>query len=48
MKLIAMCNGTVFVGKISKGSSSLPDLSPDDFQDRKTHESRSYTNTIFI
>ena len=34
MKLITTCNDAVSVGKISKRSSSLPDVSPDDFQDR--------------
>lgn len=38
------------VGKISKGSNSLPDVSPKDFQDRMRRESRSYTimDRIFI
>jgi hypothetical protein len=48
MKLITVCSDTVSVNQISKGSSSLPDVSPDDFQDCMRRQSRSYMDRIFI
>jgi hypothetical protein len=48
MKLITACNDTVSVDKISKGSSSLPEVSPDDFQGRMRPESISYMDRIVI
>jgi hypothetical protein len=48
MKLITKRNDTVFVGKISKGSSSLPGVGPKDFQDGMRRESTSYTSVDII
>ena len=48
MKLITTCNDTVSVGKFSKETSSLPDVSSEYLQDGMRCENRSYMDRFLL